>query len=297
MRGIAALAHRVLSRGGTADRTGLRPRQTRTRALAYLGGLLSPAERKNGWPLAEIIGEATPYGVQYLLGRTEWDPDELRDRLRTCVADSLVAADAVGVLDETGFLKTARSVGGARQSCGAAGRVENCQIGVVPTYASVHGHTLLDRGLYPPASWIDDPERCRQASIPADRPFATKPEMARQLLERDFAAGVTFAAIASDSVYGDDRPLRPWLEAQRQPYVLAIAPVEQLRVGHASCTHAELLARLADVPWERHSRGDGSQGPRWYDWQRLALNDPPQAGFQRWGVFRRNWTNPTEVTA
>lgn len=272
--------------------------ETRFRALAYLKGLLSPAERKNGWQVAEIIGESTPYGVQHLLGRAEWNPDELRDLLRTYVLDYLADADAVGVLDETGFLKKGRqSVGVARQYCGTAGRVENCQIGVFLTYASAHGHTLLDRELYLPTSWTDDPDRCQRAGVPADRTFATKPELARQLLARTAADGVTLAWIAGDSVYGDDRPLRQWLEAQHQPYVLAVSPVEQLWVGHESCTHAELLARLATVPWERHSCGAGSQGPRWYDWQRHELNDPPQAGFNRWVVFRRSCTDPSEVTA
>lgn len=188
-------------------------------------------------------------------------------------------------------------MGVARQYCGTAGRVENCQIGVLLTYASVHGHTLLDRELYLPTRWTDDPERCRQAGVPPARTFATKPELARQILARACAAGVRFAAIAGDSVSGDDRPRRQWLEAQHQAYVLAIAPVAQLWVGHESCTHAELLVRLATLPWERHSCGAGSQGPRWYDWQRLALNDPPPAGFKRWVVFRRSGSDPPEVTA
>lgn len=272
--------------------------ETRTRALAYLTGLLSPAERKNGWQLAEIIGETTPYGVQHLLGRAEWDPDDLRDRLRSYVITYLADADAVGILDETGFLKKGtQSVGVARQYSGTAGRVENCQIGVLLTYASSYGHTLLDCELYLPASWTDDPARCAAVGVPADRTFATKPELARQILERTFAAGVTFAWIAGDSVYGDDRALRQWLEARYQAYVLAISPVEQLWVGHETLTHAALVARLADVPWERHSCGKGSQGPRWYDWQCIRLNDPPQAGWQRWVVFRRSCTDPTDVTA
>lgn len=272
--------------------------ETRTRALAYLVGLLSPAERKNGWQLAEIIGEATPYGVQHLLGRANWDPDDLRDRLRRYVTTYLADADAVGVLDETGFLKKGtQSVGVARQYSGTAGRVENCQIGVFLTYASIHGHTLLDRDLYLPTSWTDDPERCQRVGVPTDQAFATKPELARQILARTRTAGVTFAAIAGDSVYGDDRALRQWLEAQRQPYVLAISSVEQLWMGTETVTLDALLAQLADVPWERHHGGMGSQGPRWSDWQRVQLNAPPQAGFQRWVVFRRSCTDPTEVTA
>lgn len=272
--------------------------EARDRAMAYLGGLLSPAERKNGWQLAEINGDLNPYGVQHLLGRAAWDPDALRDVLRTYVIDYLADPAAVGVLDETGFLKKGtQSVGVGRHYSGTAGRVENCQIGVFLSYASPHGQTLLDRELYLPTSWTDDRARCQRAGVPTDRTFATKPELARQILARTFAAGVTFAWIAGDKVYGDDRPLRQWLEARQQPYVLGIAGTEQLWVGPDTWSLAELLTDLSDVPWERHSCGMGSQGPRWYDWQRIELNAPPQPGWKRWVVFRRSCTDPAEMTA
>src|SRR5258707_6743299 len=147
----------------------------RTRAMTYLAGLLSPAERKNSWELAEISGDPNPYGFQHLLGRADWDPDVLRDRLRTYVTDYLADSDAVGVIDETGFLKKGiHSAGVARQYSGTAGRVENCQMGVFLAYASRHGHTLLDRELYLPVAWTADRTRCRRAGIPDDRAFATK---------------------------------------------------------------------------------------------------------------------------
>src|SRR3712207_9040985 len=137
--------------------------EARSRATAYLAGLLSPAERKNSWQLAEITGDPTPYGFQHLLGRADWDPDVLRDRLRTYVTDYLADPAAVGVIDETGFLKKGtHSAGVARQYSGTAGRIENCQIGVFLAYASRHGQTLLDRELYLPAEWTRDRERCWQ---------------------------------------------------------------------------------------------------------------------------------------
>ena len=105
--------------------------EARERALAYIAGLLSPAERKKSWQLAEISGASNPYGFQHLLGRADWDAEALRDRLRTYVTDYLAERDAVGVIDETGFLKKGRySAGVARQYSGTAGRIENCQIGV-----------------------------------------------------------------------------------------------------------------------------------------------------------------------
>src|SRR5215468_1902103 len=166
-------------------------REARHRAWAYIRGLLSPAERKNSWQLAEINGDATPYGVQHLLGRARWDDEAGRDNLRAYLVEHLGEPQAVLVIDETGFLKKGQhSVGVARQYSGTAGRIENCQIGVFLAYASRHGHTLLDRELYLPAAWTDDRERCRRAGIPAARAFATKPALARQMLERTRTAGV-----------------------------------------------------------------------------------------------------------
>src|SRR5215813_4196961 len=132
-------------------------RDARRRAWAYLRGLLSPVERKNGWQLAEVNGDATPYGVQHLLGRAQWDADALRDDLRPYVVEHLGAPQAVLVVDETGFLKKGQhSAGVARQYSGTAGRIENCQIGVFLAYASSWGHALLDCALYLPQDWIND---------------------------------------------------------------------------------------------------------------------------------------------
>ncbi len=122
--------------------------EARKHALAYLRGLLSPAERKNSWQLAESVGAATPYGFQHLLGRADWDANALRDELQHYIVDHLGDAGASLGIDETGFLKKGRaSAGVARQYSGTAGRSDNCQIGVFLTYVSRLGHTLLDREL------------------------------------------------------------------------------------------------------------------------------------------------------
>src|SRR5215510_4049211 len=161
--------------------------EARRRIGAYLRGLLSPVERKNGWQLAEVNGDDTPYGVQHLLGRAIWDAEAVRDDLRDYVMEYLGTPEGVIVIDETGFLKKGRhSAGVARQYSGTAGRVENCQIGVFLAYASVRGHALLDRALYLPKAWMQDRERCAQAGIPAERPFATKPALARDMLAQAF---------------------------------------------------------------------------------------------------------------
>jgi SRSO17 transposase len=206
--------------------------EPRQQAMAYLRGLLSPAERKNGWQLAEISGAATPYGFQHLLGRTAWEPDAVRDELRRYVVQQLGDPDGVLVIDETGILKKGRhSAGVARQYSGTAGRIENCHIGVFVGYASRLGQARLDRELYLPKEWTDDPARCRQAGIPQDRRFATKPQLAQQILARALTAGVPARWVTGDSVYGDDRRLRMWLEAQPQAYVLAVSGKEYVWVG------------------------------------------------------------------
>ena len=165
--------------------------QSRDRVLAYLRGLLSEVERKSSWQVAEVCGESTPYGFQYLLSRADWDADAVRDELRTYSMQHLGDPNGVLVLDETGFLKKGRhSAGVARQYSGTVGKVENCQIGVFLSYASPLGQVLLDRELYVPQEWTDDRERCRQAGIPEDRRVATKPQLAQQMLARVFAAGM-----------------------------------------------------------------------------------------------------------
>jgi SRSO17 transposase len=267
-------------------------------AMAYLAGLLSPAERKNSWQLAEMMGAPNPYGFQHLLGRANWQPDTLRDCLRTYVTDYLADPDAIGVIDETGFLKKGTdSAGVARQYSGTAGRIENCQIGVFLAYASRSGQTLLDRELDLPAAWTSDLERCKRAKIPKERVFATKPALAQQMLARTFAAGVVLAWVAGDSVYGNDRVLRTWLEERRQAYVLALAVSEKVWIAHVPQQIKSLLSEVPPEQWVRLSAGAGSKGPRIYDWQRLELSEPPALGWQRWLLLRRSVSDPSEVTA
>ena len=199
-------------------------REVRWRAWAYIRGLLGPIERKNGWQLAEVNGEATPYGVQHLLGRAIWDADALRNDLRPYVVEHLGTPQGVLVVDETGFIKKGqRSAGVARQYSGTAGRVENCQIGVFLTYATPQGHLLLDRDLYLPQEWTRDKARCEAAGIPDERSFATKPQLAQQMLRRAFDGGVPAAWVTGDSVYGDNRSLRLWLEENQRAHVMAVS--------------------------------------------------------------------------
>jgi SRSO17 transposase len=272
--------------------------EARQQALAYLQGLLSPAERKNSWQLAELVGAATPYGFQHLLGRADWDADALRDVLRQYVVEHLGDTDGIVVLDETGFLKKGRmSAGVARQYTGTAGRIENAQVGVFVTYVSRHGHTLLDRELYLPKEWTEDVERCRHAGIPTDRSFATKPALARQMLARLFTANVPVRWVTGDSIYGDDRRLRIWLEEQDRAYVLAVSGKDYVWLDWRQHQVKTLLAHLPTTGWERRSAGEGAKGPRLYDWLRLPIGSALQEPGRRWLLVRRSIDEPTELTA
>ena len=273
-------------------------REVRWRAGAYIRGLLSPVERKNGWQVAEVNGETSPYGVQHLLGRAIWDADALRDDLRPYVVEHLGDPQAVLVVDETGFLKKGQhSAGVARQYSGTAGRVENCQIGVFLTYASPQGHVLLDRDLYVPKAWTNDQPRCARAGIPEERTFATKPQLAQQMLKRAFDAGVPAAWVAGDCVYGDNRQLRMWLEEHAHAHVLAVSGKEYVWLAGRHQPVKAILATLAAEGWCRLSAGDGAKGPRWYDWRWLPLAAPLQPHWRRWLLVRRSLSDPTELTA
>src|SRR5258708_21908165 len=237
---------------------------SRWRARGYLLGMLSQSERKNGWTIAEFAGEATPDGMQRLLNFYSWDAGRVRDVARRYVAARLGDAAGVLVADETGFLKKGRmSAGVQRQYTGTAGRVENAQVGVFLAYAAPDGsRALIDRELYLPEKWAGDRDRCRQAGVPDDRAFATKPERARQMVERAIGAGVPFGWFAADEVYGQNGGLRDWLEEQDVRYVMAVPCSQQVTTAPGE-VRADALRPLGPVRG-RHllSCGGGSKGPR-----------------------------------
>lgn len=258
-------------------------------ALAYLQGLMSQASRKNGWQVAEEMGEATPYAMQHLLDRARWDCDRVRDELRAYVQETLASPQAVLVIDETGFLKKGgKSVGVQRQYSGTAGRIENCQVGVFLAYASPCGHTLLDRELYLPKSWTENQERCREVHIPEGVSFATKPELAWRMLERTLDAGLPVAWVVGDTVYGSSQALRAALEERQQPYALVVACKEQVEVQGERSRVDQLAHDLARENWRILSAGAGSKGPRLFAWARIELAAPKASGWQRWLLIRRS---------
>lgn len=283
----------------------LRPRFRRSRAhahaAAYARGLVAEVERKNGWQLAEWAGDAHPRSIERVLDRSVWDADAVVGDVRALVADRLGDPSGVLAVDETGFLKKGtKSCGVARQYSGTAGRVENCQVGVFLGYAGPRGRAGMDRALYLPEGWANDPDRRRAAGVPPDVVFKTKPHLAREMVARALDAGVPAAWVVADEVYGADSAFRLPLEERGQAYVLAVAPnvsastwpphgpMGQHRVG-------ALAAALAADAWERLSCGEGAQGPRVYDWAYAPLRPALRDGWHHALLVRRHPARTDEV--
>lgn len=280
-RELDAVANRI---GGRFSR-----RETRDRVRSYLAGLLGPVQRKNAWQVAEQIGDADPYGLQYLMGRSEWDPDAVRDDLREYVVSALGDPGAILVLDETGFLKKGtKSAGVGRQYTGTAGRIENAQVGVFLALHTRSGTAFIDRELYLPEAWTDDPGRCKEAGIPSETAFATKPQLARKMLERAFRAGVLAAWVTGDEVYGNDGNLRRWLEGQGHPYVLAVRSNQSVWVSFHPIRVDALAGAVPKRAWRTITIAAGSKGLRRYAWAWIPVDHDLAPGWQRWLLIRKS---------
>jgi SRSO17 transposase len=243
----------------------------------FLDSLLGDERRKTGWMRAEAAGDPGPWRQQALLGRDQWEADALRDMVRDYVVEHLADDDAVLVIDETGFLKQGKaSCGVARQYTGSAGKITNCQIGVFASYVSRHGHAFIDRALYLPKRWTDDPDRLKATYVPSDVAFATKPQLAAGMIERALAASVPFHWVAADTVYGVG-DIERVLRRAGKGYVLGV------NSGHwfgswnkerpLGGSAAEIAGTLEPADWRRLSAGAGTKGPRLHDWVYLELAD------------------------
>jgi SRSO17 transposase len=270
-------------------------REQREHARRYLRGLISRVERKNGWQLAEQLGDPTPVNLQHFIARAEWDAEAVRDDLRSYVVEQLGDSQAVLIVDETGFLKKGKkSVGVKRQYSGTAGRIENCQIGVFLAYCSVHGHAFLDRELYLPREWADDAARRTEAKVPDSVIFATKQTLAREMVARALAAKIPVAWLTADEVYGSDYKFRRFCEENRLNYVLAISSGTHLAVGLKRQAVGKHLAEIPADAWHRLSCGKGAKGQREYDWALLTWSHPEQRTHTRGCLIRRSLDRPAE---
>lgn len=270
-------------------------------AADYLRGLLADVERKNGWQLAEHADYRHPRGMQRVLDRYVWDHRAVREDLRRYVVRELGHPEGVLVVDETGFVKQGKhSVGVARQYCGTLGKIANCQIGVFLGYAGPQGYAGIDGSLFIPQQWFQDQERCRKAGIPPGTGHRTKPQLALEMLERALDAGVPARWVTADEVYGSDGKFRRALERRGQAYVLAVRSNEKPSTwppygppGQAAVS--ELGASIPAQEWERHSCGEGVQGPRLYDWAYLPLRPALRPGWVHALLVRRHTVRTEEV--
>jgi SRSO17 transposase len=243
----------------------------------FLDGLLSDERRKTGWMRAEAAGDPGPWRQQALLGRDRWEADALRDMVREYVVEHLADDDAVLVIDETGFLKQGKaSCGVARQYTGSAGKITNCQIGVFASYVSRHGHAFIDRALYLPKAWTDDPARLQATNVPSEIGFKTKPQLAGAMIERALAARVPFAWVAADTVYGVGN-IETTLRRAGKGYVLGVSSAHWFgswnRERPLGGSAEEIAQALPSSEWRRLSAGAGTKGPRLHDWCYLELAD------------------------
>jgi SRSO17 transposase len=269
--------------------------ETRRRFARFLGGMLAELPRKNCWTIAEHAGEASPHGMQHLLATACWDTDGVGEDLRGFVVEHLGEPDGVLIIDETGDLKKGtRTVGVQRQYTGTAGRIENAQVAVYLAYASRAGHAVVDRELYLPRSWAEDPDRRSEAGVPADVEFATKPALAAAMIDRAITADldkVPARWVSGDEVYGADPDLRAGLEEHRLGYVLGIGCNRRVAIhGGAGGVRLRVDQIAAGLParcWTRYSAGAGAKGPRFYEWAFIALHPDDGPGY-RWLLIRRH---------
>ena len=259
----------------------IRPLFTQERVAAsagqFLDGLLGEERRKTGWMRAEAAGDPGPWRQQAILGRGHWDADALRDIVRDYAVETLAAPEAVLVIDETGFLKQGHaSCGVARQYTGSAGKITNCQIGVFASYVSQHGHAFIDRALYLPKAWAEAPVRRSRAHVPEAVEFATKPAIARSMIERVLSTKVPFSWVAADSVYGVG-DIEIVLRRAGKGYVLGVSSKHAFnsrgKAYAVSGTAGSIAEDLPPEAWQRLSAGAGTKGERLHDWAYLDLAD------------------------
>jgi SRSO17 transposase len=287
--------------------------EPRQHALLYLQAILSQIPRKNGWQIAEHARQAHPYGMQRLLSQAVWDEDGVRDALRralvACLHPPPLAASCAAsptpfpvlVLDESGFPKRGKhSAGVAPQYCGTTGRVENCQVGVFLSYVTALGHGLIDRELYLPADWCDDPVRRHAAHIPESVSFRTKPELAQQMVARTQLAGVPINWVVADTVYGHSPDLRTFLEQQGFSYALAVPCIEvvavQTKDGCKLADVASLVQLLKPQDWQPLSQSLGTKGERLFDWAILPVLHQGRVDGRHFLVFRRCLDDPSQLS-
>jgi SRSO17 transposase len=155
---------------------------------------------------------------------------------------------------------------------------------VFAAYVLRHGHAFIDRALYLPKAWADDPARRAAAHVPQEIAFATKPHLARAMVERAIAAGVLFAWVVGDSIYGGSE-IEMALRRAGKGYVLGVNATSQFNSWGTKPPVAGTAAAIANTldpsAWRRLSAGAGSKGERLFDWAYLELADLDAAEYNQ----------------
>lgn len=264
--------------------------KTAIRAREYVRGLMAGIERKNGWQLAEFIGDRTPYAIQNFLSRAVWNENLARDQLQSIARSCLLEDNEKGVLiiDETGFLKQGKhSAGVKRQYSGTAGKIENSQIGVFLALSGSKGQALVDRELYLPKEWCGDMPRRKAAGIPRTFTFQTKHQLAMGMLGRAFSNGIKPQWVLADALYGSSHEFRQFLLDHDQAYVLAVSSQQCVTHKFKQVQVKKFVSEFSPCMWQRISAGSGTKGERWYDWTFLKLGWPASEGMAQYLLIRR----------
>jgi len=271
-------------------------KETHESACNYLRGLLSKVERKNSWQLSESLGKTTPYQLQRLISQSAWNADDCRDFVKKHVIKNL-GSSGTCVFDDTGFLKKGKkSAGVQRQYTGTAGRIENCQIGVFAAWKTSCGHGLIDRELYVPQSWFDEPQRCKDAGIDETTKFKTKQQLAQSMYDRLLESGHKPLWVTADEAYGRDQNFRKHLEHQNQAYVLSVPKDHRVRIGLKKLPVEKFFQKVSIESWQRISCGDGTKGARLSDWSILKTSAKIKHGLAHYILCRRNIKDITDLS-
>ena len=267
-------------------------------AEKYIKGLTSTAERKNGWQIAESQGEKEPYAIQQFIYRGRWEADGVRDNLQGYIKETMVEEEGICIIDDTGFIKKGKkSAGVQRQYTGTVGKVENCQIGVFLTYMSSKGYTMADRELYLPEEWTKDEERRKEAGIPKEVKFKTKPEMGLEMIKRAKKNGLIYKYVTADCSYGDDGRIRGWLEEQGEGYVVAVSGKCYVPIEGEKKRISEIIEEAGEEGFELISTGEGTKGNRNYNWKKIEIESSGKEGFERCVLIRRSIDGSEETRA
>lgn len=298
-------------------------REPRTQSRKYIRALLGHVDRKNGWQIAQAAGDIDPLKTQRLLYSAQWDADAVRDELEQFAIQEFGDAEGIGIVDETGFIKKGvKSAGVKRQYSGTAGKIENSQVGVFLGYSSPKGHALLDRSLYLPEEWCADTERRKEAKIPDKVKFATKIDMAVEMLEQAWKNGVPMKWVTADEFYGDAHRMRESIEKSGRSYVLGVSSdarvwaeppkmIEPFKPGKGrprtkrhlesdsprSVTVRQLAQGWPEEKWRRFAVFNGEKGPLTYDWayERIVESRYGEPGPEGWLLVRRSTSDPADM--